>query len=480
MLLSGQIPAIVLSVLITPATGSLSLEGQVPRNDQAIVTSVGSLALTGESPVTRQDIRITPETGSLAISGETSNLVENGIITPGAGALIFSPAAPELLENSIRAPPAGSLVFSSEAPILEVPGDSAITPATGALVLTGAAPEYNRIAPEAGALALSGNPAELREENFITPAAGSLALSGVEPIVEVGGDKEITPQVGALSFIGIAPIIELIGEIRPDAGLLEIVGAAPIVAQDIRLTPSTGILGLTGNAPSVEPFAPPAGSLTLIGAAPTVLIGSPFINYRLRIQEIDYGQPGILILKCVDEDTAIFLSESQAAPGQVSIPPPTQGLGLPGSTKLQLLDTALLRDQDDSAGHYAGVTGFSRKWRGALLYKSRDGAESFDEIDAFTGSDEAEIGFATPALASWPVDRNTFDYSSTVNVRLIKGSLSSQSELNVLNGANAALIGSEIVQFKTATLNADGSYTLSELLRGRRGTEWAQSGHAEV
>jgi hypothetical protein len=54
--------------------------------------------------------------------------------------------------------------------------------------------------------------------------------------------------------------------------------------------------------------------------------------------------------------------------------------------------------------------------------------------------------------------------------------------LAVLNGANAAALASgdgwEILQYKRATLNDDGSYTLSGLLRGRKGTEWAMGGHA--
>src|SRR3990167_878117 len=56
--------------------------------------------------------------------------------------------------------------------------------------------------------------------------------------------------------------------------------------------------------------------------------------------------------------------------------------------------------------------------------------------------------------------------------------MSAVSELQMLNGANAALVGNEIIQFLTPTLNADGSYTIANgMLRGRRGTEWAQSGH---
>jgi hypothetical protein len=51
----------------------------------------------------------------------------------------------------------------------------------------------------------------------------------------------------------------------------------------------------------------------------------------------------------------------------------------------------------------------------------------------------------------------------------------SDTEFNVLNGANAAILypSLEVIQFTTVTLNLDGTYTLSGLLRGRRGTEWA-------
>src|SRR5690606_22203698 len=43
--------------------------------------------------------------------------------------------------------------------------------------------------------------------------------------------------------------------------------------------------------------------------------------------------------------------------------------------------------------------------------------------------------------------------------------------------ANAALIGREIIQFRSAVLQGDGTYRLSGLLRGRRGTEHEIAGH---
>jgi hypothetical protein len=49
--------------------------------------------------------------------------------------------------------------------------------------------------------------------------------------------------------------------------------------------------------------------------------------------------------------------------------------------------------------------------------------------------------------------------------------------LAILNGANAALIGDELVQFQNAELIGEKTYRLSKLLRGRQGTEWAIAGH---
>lgn len=60
---------------------------------------------------------------------------------------------------------------------------------------------------------------------------------------------------------------------------------------------------------------------------------------------------------------------------------------------------------------------------------------------------------------------------------LTSGSLASVSELAVLNGANAALIGSEMVQFENAQLIGESTYKLTKLLRGRQGTEWAIDSH---
>ena len=62
--------------------------------------------------------------------------------------------------------------------------------------------------------------------------------------------------------------------------------------------------------------------------------------------------------------------------------------------------------------------------------------------------------------------------------RFISGSLASADDISVFAGANALAVQNadgdwEIVQFANATLTAPGQWTLTRLLRGRRGSEGA-------
>ena len=122
------------------------------------------------------------------------------------------------------------------------------------------------------------------------------------------------------------------------------------------------------------------------------------------------------------------------------------------------------------------AAGAAEGWLGASIYRSDDGGAHYSrQIDITT---PACIGRATSVLQ--PGLSQAFDEQQSFVVSLLgAGELSSQTELAVLNGANAALLGDEIIQFKNATLLSPGQYRLSGLLRGRLGTEYAMASHAE-
>jgi hypothetical protein len=153
------------------------------------------------------------------------------------------------------------------------------------------------------------------------------------------------------------------------------------------------------------------------------------------------------------------------------VPPSIQG------TTLRLLDIPLLSDNDSPIGFYVAMAGaIDTNWRGATLYRSIDGGVNY--VAQQTATTASRIGTCTTTLGNF-LSGNIFDELNTVTVELSPGSadLTSSNELGVLNGANVCLIGSELLQYKTATLTSLRTYVLSGLLRGRRGTEWAISTH---
>lgn len=149
-------------------------------------------------------------------------------------------------------------------------------------------------------------------------------------------------------------------------------------------------------------------------------------------------------------------------------------IGIGGPTTLQLLDIPLLRDIDDDAGHYAAMRGQFAGWNGSQLFSSPDNS-AWEALGAVATS--ATMGYATTALGNF-YGGNVFDEANSVTVNFQNGTPASLAELDVLNGGNVALLNNEIIQFKTATLVSGTTYTLTGLLRGRRGTESAMAEHS--
>lgn len=144
---------------------------------------------------------------------------------------------------------------------------------------------------------------------------------------------------------------------------------------------------------------------------------------------------------------------------------------------LAIVDFCPLRAED------AEVPGFYRcaafhdpnvVFQGASHYLSSDNS-TFAEDG--TIPIEATMGRTTGTLSGTGISVAYWDRKSTINVRLTNGELASAAESDVLNGTNVALIGREIVAFAMATLETDGTYTLSNLIRGLGNTEDALTTH---
>ncbi len=194
------------------------------------------------------------------------------------------------------------------------------------------------------------------------------------------------------------------------------------------------------------------------------------LTHTIRIISVLAGKPGILKITGISEDVSVY--DFSNRPGEQ---PPRGGTTTsPGSTQLELLDLpAFPGDADNQGRLYFAAAGTESSWRGAIIYRSNDGGANYEQMVNVVTS--ATIGRTTTALASGSV--TVFDNKNIVTVLLTRGQLQSITQLAVLNGGNAAVIGNEIVQFKTATLVDAYKYTLSGLLRGRLGTEHEIGNH---
>ena len=118
---------------------------------------------------------------------------------------------------------------------------------------------------------------------------------------------------------------------------------------------------------------------------------------------------------------------------------------------------------------------FADPWPGTVaVWASSDGT-SYSR--AALAQAPATVGETLDALPAGPTGRWQ---PASFRVKLYGGALTSASDAAVLAGANVAAVRNadgawEIIQFANAVLTGEREYTLSRLLRGQAGSEWAIS-----
>ncbi len=194
-------------------------------------------------------------------------------------------------------------------------------------------------------------------------------------------------------------------------------------------------------------------------------------TFRMRIVQANDSFP-LLEFNLVLDDATILTSQGITSADYSG----STEIVVPVDTVLALMDMPILRDSDDDAGFYLAARGEDTPYPGASILKSHDQVE-FTNVATVTES--GVLGICTTTLGDWdgpPV----FDEANSFTVDLgPNGTLSSSTNAALIadESVNAALVGHEVIQFRTATLVSPGVYTLSGLLRGLRGTEWAMTGH---
>ena len=180
-----------------------------------------------------------------------------------------------------------------------------------------------------------------------------------------------------------------------------------------------------------------------------------------------------------------------------TILPSAQSLVLPSfpDTLLFALNLAPLNNTDANLGIYMASCGNSPRWGGCNIYNvylDDDGNDIESPIICTSFSDANEsIGGVIKNTTNVDIYGNiitstylkdgsyyTFDNNNTITISLFKQThlgaiLTSCTESEILNNRlkNLCLIGSELIQFKTAEKIDDRTYKISNFLRGRKNTE---------
>lgn len=206
-------------------------------------------------------------------------------------------------------------------------------------------------------------------------------------------------------------------------------------------------------------------------------------NRAVRILEMSMGLLAQIEVKAVDDDPIIYVD-----PGLPASVPTGGGQGVDGSTTADLVVFESNAPYDSLADdcHLGLVAGRSAAgWKGGDAQTDpvlqREGWGTARTLAEFGSS--CQFGYTTNDANGVlgvlsPSGRGTFDLpydldtTNTVRVTMTNGTLASCTyDEMIQEGRNLCLVGDEIIQFQTATLVTGSTYTLSNLLRFRRGTD---------
>ncbi len=194
------------------------------------------------------------------------------------------------------------------------------------------------------------------------------------------------------------------------------------------------------------------------------------VSHFLRIVAVTIGRNWVVQIQAVADDVDVYHHYGRGSASVGSVEPSTAF----AESELLLLDLPRLPDEtSDSARFFSAVFASEARWNGAVIYRSDDGESSFHAV--VTHGSQAIVGRAVTVLEE--AQSCYIDRENHVDVVLQYGTLEGVSDLALLNGANLAMLGDEILQFRDVTLLGGNKYRLSYLLRRRLGTQWAMDAH---
>lgn len=190
---------------------------------------------------------------------------------------------------------------------------------------------------------------------------------------------------------------------------------------------------------------------------------------------VEMGADGIVRIEGTQEQPHIQRIEPDEVDKEGDV---DQGGGeIPLSLYLDLFIWDVAPFDDDQAGRPGLHWGFldfgaSQPYTTGALYLSRD-LSIYNNTNEAAPSSLTQFGTVTSSqLTNEATSVNYLDRGSSITVTTFGGwAPASISPAAQEEGGNLAMLGQEVLSWRTATDNGDGTYTLTGLLRGLRGTE---------
>lgn len=186
---------------------------------------------------------------------------------------------------------------------------------------------------------------------------------------------------------------------------------------------------------------------------------------RMRINSVDVDTNSQKYKASFDRLTA-YTSTIKGVPAQQPTPPPDKVIG---PTEVQLIDSHILSDLDDTLGFYITGVRTTDAWQGAAVEISIDGGESY--IQELSIGSEGVIGFLTAPINAYPHWYQ--DLLNTVQVKLVdkRDVIEQYTHRDVMNRRGLIIVGNELMNFEAADdVDGEGTWRLTRLLRGRKGS----------
>lgn len=213
------------------------------------------------------------------------------------------------------------------------------------------------------------------------------------------------------------------------------------------------------------------------GLAYGLPVGGQVVPYRITRKL--RGANGIIEVEALSDESVTYTASIAGTSG--TIPPDVSTL-FP-DTRLILMDMSITADGHDDYGYYIVMGASEPSWTRGRIDVSPDGINFETVIDE---PEYAVMGDVTGTLAAGSTTGldDTLDTTTVLTVVLLHDlmTLESATDAELDAWANFAYVGKdglgEYLQFKTATKTGFATYQLTNLRRGRRGTDHAIATHA--